>query len=79
MSKQVGLMTAMLVLAIGWVVFSFQQSMKPVAPGEPMNGTSFMQAGKLVEDFALKDENGKTARLSDYRGKIVPLVFYASW
>ena len=79
MSKRVGLLTAMLILAIGWVVFAFQQSMKPAAPGEPMNGALTSMTGKAVEDFALKDENGKALRLSDYRGKIVPLVFYASW
>ncbi len=29
--------------------------------------------------FALKDENGKTHRLSDYRGKVVVLNFWATW
>ncbi len=30
-------------------------------------------------DFALKDENGATVRLSDYRGKVVLLNFWATW
>lgn len=30
-------------------------------------------------DFSLKDENGKTVRLSDYRGKVVLLNFWATW
>jgi peroxiredoxin len=30
-------------------------------------------------DFALKDANGKTAKLSDYRGKVVLLNFWATW
>lgn len=30
-------------------------------------------------DFALKDENGSTVRLSDYRGKVVLLNFWATW
>ncbi len=34
--------------------------------------------GKNAPDFALTDINGKTVRLSDYRGKNVVLVFNRS-
>lgn len=30
-------------------------------------------------EFALKDSDGRTARLSDYRGKVVLLNFWATW
>ncbi|MEO7143285.1 MAG: TlpA disulfide reductase family protein [Bryobacteraceae bacterium] len=30
-------------------------------------------------DFALKDENGATVHLSDYKGKVVLLNFWATW
>lgn len=34
---------------------------------------------KPVLDFALKDAAGKTIHLSDYRGKVVLLNFWATW
>ena len=35
--------------------------------------------GDTVADFVLKDENGKTVKLSQYKGKVIVLNFYASW
>ena len=35
--------------------------------------------GQQVPDIALKDVNGNTVRLSDQRGKVVLLDFWASW
>lgn len=33
----------------------------------------------LAPDFTLKDVDGKTHRLSDYRGKVVMINFWATW
>jgi len=34
---------------------------------------------KSAPEFSLKDENGKLVKLSDYRGKVVLLNFWATW
>jgi len=42
-------------------------SLKPAAERQP------------APEFSLKDANGRTVRLSDYRGKVVLLNFWATW
>ena len=76
-NKRIALMTALMLLAVGWVAFSYQQNMR--VGGAASSNVAGSEAGKTVEDFALPDENGRTVHLSDYKGQIVALVFYASW
>ena len=35
--------------------------------------------GKTAPEFALKDANGQTVHLADYKGKVVLLDFWATW
>ena len=42
-------------------------------------GQSSLLASAIAPDFELKDREGKTVRLSDYRGKKVLIHTWASW
>lgn len=44
----------------------------------PQNGAGQLQ-GQMAPDFSLASLDGKTLRLSDYRGKAVLLNFWATW
>src|ERR1051326_2425594 len=43
--------------------------------GEP----GIINVGQLAPDFSIKDQNGHPVKLSDYRGKLVFLNFWATW
>lgn len=41
--------------------------------------TDRLQIGMVAPDFTAKDQDGKTFKLSDYRGKVVVLDFWGFW
>ncbi|MEO1438590.1 MAG: TlpA disulfide reductase family protein [Bacteroidota bacterium] len=44
-----------------------------------LEGSKELELGDLAPDFALTDVNGRVVRLSDFRGKVVYIDFWASW
>ena len=51
----------------------------PSLAGVPAETESAVELGRYAPDFTLPDMNGKSATLSDWRGKPVLLNFWASW
>ncbi|HWQ54860.1 MAG TPA: TlpA disulfide reductase family protein [Bryobacteraceae bacterium] len=52
---------------------------KPKPSAERPEPVKSQQERKPAPDFSLKDGDGRTVRLSDYRGKVVLLNFWATW
>ena len=65
-------------LCLGLLGVCSNQGMESTSKQIAKLGTS-QQAGKEVLDFSLQGVDGKTYRLSDYKGKKVYLKFWASW
>jgi len=56
-----------------WREYSSEHSVKAAAPVKPNKDR------KPAPEFALKDADGKTVHLEDYKGKVVLLDFFATW
>jgi peroxiredoxin len=55
------------------------QVLKSLAAAAVVLGLTSCAKRTPVLDFALKDSAGQTVKLSDYRGKVVLLNFWATW
>jgi thiol-disulfide isomerase/thioredoxin len=49
------------------------------SPNGPIAVPTGIHVGETAPGFTLKDFNGKSVSLSDYRGKVVIIDFWASW
>jgi peroxiredoxin len=48
-------------------------------PSQPAASVKSPKDAKAAPAFSLKDSNGATVKLADYRGKVVLLNFWATW
>ncbi|MBW2519461.1 MAG: TlpA family protein disulfide reductase [Deltaproteobacteria bacterium] len=68
------LIIILVVLIVGSLYISFAGSSRPTDP--PVRAASL---GEPAPDFALQDTMGQRYRLSDLRGKVVMVNFWATW
>lgn len=66
---------------VGWAVFSFMSNSNKTADSDTAEAEEEfgINQGDLAPDFNLTTLDGKTVKLSDYRGKPVMLNFWATW
>ncbi|MGB9236878.1 MAG: TlpA disulfide reductase family protein [Terriglobales bacterium] len=64
--KKTALIVVAALIVLGWI------AIRHAAPNRA-------STSKLAPDFSLTDVSGRALRLSDYRGKVVILDFWATW
>jgi cytochrome c biogenesis protein CcmG/thiol:disulfide interchange protein DsbE len=64
-----------------WLVLFGLMTCLACSPSRTAHAQSLKQTGdrKDAPEFALKDMNGKTVRLSDFKGKALVVDFWATW
>ena len=48
-------------------------------PYQLLKRDSMLQVGAVAPDFQVEDRNGKPVKLSDFKGKVIVLDFWATW
>ena len=72
----------LIVLMVGWTVYDFSTSSggQGISSNEEAgDGETGLAIGNMAPDFELTTLEGETAKLSDYRGQIVFINFWATW
>ena len=54
-------------------------SVQPCGAQQPGQGLTALEDRPLAPDFELKDLDGNSHQLSDYRGKVLIINFWATW
>ncbi len=70
-----------LALLLGLVIpfLAVAQTQKPEEDPDLQYATELLKPGTQAPDFLLKDIDGESVRLSEFQGRSVVLVFWASW
>lgn len=70
-----------LVIGLGWYGYyrHLQSNSPPELTAPNTSSSQGATKGKTAPEFALQDLQGHNINLSDYRGKVVILNFWASW
>ncbi|WDU82711.1 TlpA family protein disulfide reductase [Caloramator sp. Dgby_cultured_2] len=67
-----------LIVAIG-ISFKLYKPQKQTEDNTITNEDTIKTEGNFASDFSLENLNGKTIKLSDYKGKVIVLNFFATW
>ena len=67
---------AVALVAVGLVAFFLPESRTVVKSAPPVKAVA---ERKPAPEFSLKDADGKTVHLEEYKGKVVLLDFFATW
>jgi cytochrome c biogenesis protein CcmG/thiol:disulfide interchange protein DsbE len=67
------------ILVVLVIVVTFMLLAPRLVKDKPMSTITSDPKGQAAPDFVLKDIQGNTVRLSDYRGKAVVVNFWATW
>lgn len=65
--------------SIGYITSSLNQNPDPEWTGSAELDPEELAKRKFLQDFILTEENGDQKKLSDYRGNVVILSFWAKW
>jgi cytochrome c biogenesis protein CcmG/thiol:disulfide interchange protein DsbE len=68
-----------LLLSFSVSVISYAGNVEKLISSESKSNLSTEKEGDKAPNFSLKSVDGKTVKLSDYKGKIVIIDFWATW